>query len=59
MKVGLFDLHAVSESPSINFRMPVPIFMKFGMYIMASEPWRTSQIPLISLCLRVYLSCSC
>jgi hypothetical protein len=25
----------VCESPFINFRMPVPIFMKLGMYIIA------------------------
>jgi hypothetical protein len=42
LKVGLCDLNAVCESPPINFWIPEPIFMKFGMYIMASEPVLTA-----------------
>jgi hypothetical protein len=39
MKVGLRDLHAVCLCiPHINFWMPEPIFMKFGMLNMAPEP---------------------
>jgi hypothetical protein len=41
IKGGLRDRHAVCWSvyfpQPINFRMPQPIFMKFGMYIMALE----------------------
>lgn len=40
-EIGLCDLHAVCMSvinpPHIHFSMPEPIFMKFGMYIMAPE----------------------
>jgi hypothetical protein len=30
-------LSMVCESPPINFRMPEPIFMKFGTYILAPK----------------------
>jgi hypothetical protein len=53
MEVGLFDLHAVcvSVSPSINFRVAEPIFMKLGMYIMAPELIYSSRQ---SVCLYMY-----
>jgi hypothetical protein len=68
MKVGLCDLHAVCVSvnpplpPPINFWMPQPIFMKLGMYIMATEP--ISEAYFInpshrSVCLYVYPSYRC
>jgi hypothetical protein len=58
IKVGLWDHHAVCESPTINYWMPEPIFMKFGVYIMAPEP--ISMAYFInpshqSVCLYVYL----
>jgi hypothetical protein len=42
MEVGLCDLHAVCISPAANFRIPEPIFMKLGTYIMAAEPISTA-----------------
>jgi hypothetical protein len=41
--------------PPINFSMAQPIFMKFGMHIMAPEPISTAYfiIPLITLCVYV------
>jgi hypothetical protein len=45
IKEGLCDLHAVCESHrQINFGMPEPIFIKLGMYIMASEPISTAYL---------------
>jgi hypothetical protein len=59
MKVDLCDLHAVCicVSPTINFQMAEPIFMKLGLYMMASEATSTAYITSSShqsLCLYVY-----
>jgi hypothetical protein len=55
-KVDVCNLHPVCISPPpINLSMPEPIFMKFGMYIMATEP-NLSGIPhksLPSVCVAV------
>jgi hypothetical protein len=32
----------VWDSPHINFRVPEPVFMKLGMYIMATVPTSTA-----------------
>jgi hypothetical protein len=43
--------------PPINFWMPEPIFMKLGVYIMASEPTSTAYFinpSHHSVCLYVY-----
>jgi hypothetical protein len=56
-KVGLCDLHAVCVSHPNSFRMPEPIFMKLGMYIMApgSIPAAYFISPVHqSVCLYVY-----
>jgi hypothetical protein len=40
MKVGFRDHHAVwvsANPPAVNFRIPEPILMKLGAYIMAPE----------------------
>jgi hypothetical protein len=42
IKVGLCDLLAVSVYAPINFWMREPLFMKFGMYIMALVPISTA-----------------
>jgi hypothetical protein len=44
MKVGLFYLHAVCESPLINFWTPEPTFMKLGIPIMAPESCKNGAV---------------
>jgi hypothetical protein len=60
-EVGLCELRAVCLSvvPSLlNFWMPEPIFMKLGMYIMATEPISTVLLhkSLPSVCVSVCVS---
>jgi hypothetical protein len=65
IKVGLWDHCAVCLSvyhPLINFQMTEPIFMKLGVYIMATEPISTAYFtnPFHqSVCLHVYPSYHC
>jgi hypothetical protein len=49
--------YCVYVNPPINFWMPEPIFMKFGMYVMASQAISTAYFINIShqsVCLYVY-----
>jgi hypothetical protein len=47
----------VCVSPSNNFWMPEPVFMKHGMYFMATEPISTAYFlnPPISLCVGMFI----
>jgi hypothetical protein len=58
-KVDLWILHAVCASPTINFWMPEPIFMKLGVYIHITVPKPISTAHFInpsqqSVCLYVH-----
>jgi hypothetical protein len=37
-EVGWWYLHPFCLYPSSNFRMSEPVFMKLGVYILATEP---------------------
>jgi hypothetical protein len=67
IEVGFCDLHSVcvflylcvcvSLTPTSNFRMPEPVVMKLGVYIIASEPISTAYFinpSHQSVCLYVY-----